>query len=222
MNSTRIPIHVRIVIAAMALYWPILSSAARPLRRLDVVAAGTTIRVQHGSPGGGIILVGYELAMLYDAPLHRRVFRQQTADGDGAASFDLRRDLEAVSMWVAFDITSGAYGSCGSRALKLREAELPSRALRRGRANKVEAFETHFDYVYSLLVRPGVGAWEMVAGDGAAGDSDGVLNGNTNLAPEALKAVGETRAVFDEVRAGDIVAVFVPHQMGYLITAVTK
>jgi hypothetical protein len=223
MNSTaKYRLYSGLVPFALAICCSVVASAAKPPRRLDVVPSGKTITVQRGTAGAEIVLVGYELATLHYSPLYRRVVRRQTADGRGAVAFELGREVEAASVWVAVDVASGAYGSSGSRALKLREAELPPQALRRGSSGNVNRVETRFDSVYSLVVRPGVGIWEMAAGDGAAGDSDGVLNGKLGFAPTSMKAIGKSRVAVGELQHGDVIVIFVPRQMGYLITEVKK
>lgn len=217
------PLRVSLlVITIFVLLSPPRLDAAKPPRRLDVQCANREVQVRHATAGGEVILIGYELTTFRDAPLHRRVWRGAIAGDDGTVAIDLGRDIAPISMWVAFDVATGAYGSGTARSLKLREADLPPQALERGAGGKVEKIETRVDQIYSFVVRPGVGYWEAAAGDGAAGDDDGVLDGRIRFSPKGLRKIGRSANDFDDLRDGDILAVFVPRQMGYLITEVKK
>ena len=213
---------VPLLLALCTLFWTSAADAAKPPRRLDVQCTDREVRVRHATAGGEVILIGYELTTFQDAPLYRRVWRGAIAGGDGTIAIDLRRDVAPVSMWVAFDVATGAYGSVTARSLKLRESDLPPQALKRGAGGKVEKIETRVDQIYSFVLRPGVGYWEAGAGDGAEGDADGMLNGRIDFSPKGLRKIGRSAKDFDDLRDGDILAVFVPRQMGYFITEVKK
>ncbi|HJQ39377.1 MAG TPA: hypothetical protein VKB93_19725 [Thermoanaerobaculia bacterium] len=205
-----------------------VAHAAKPPRRLGVTVSASTVRVERGSAGGMVVLLGYELRSLYDSPVHRRVYRQQPADDRGIVQFDLHREVERLSVWVAVDVASGAYGSTASSSLGLREAELPDEALKRGKDGRLDSIEAKSAYVYSLLVRPGIGSFELTAGDGAAGDGDGVLNGRIQLPVRELRPIGKDArnrrmtAQSETFRAGDVLVVFLPQQMAYFITEVKR
>jgi len=56
-----------------------------------------------------------------------------------------------------------------------------------------------------MVARPGVGAWQAIAGDGGASDADGVSNGTILLVPESFRAADGVVAPPAEFRGGDTV-----------------
>lgn len=217
----RLRIVTATIVATVFLAVALPSSAAKPPRRLQVQSENRIVRVRNATAMGQIVLVGHEIAEFGGAPLYRRVFREGNADGSGNVEFDLERDLAEVSFWVALDVSTGGYGATAHTTTRLREGELHGHAFRKDSAGKLKHVELPFDYVYTVVVRPGVGAWEAVAGDGAEGDDDQRLDGKIEIKPARLRKRKDAGSPsLDEYRSGDVLAVFAPRQMGYLIVEV--
>jgi len=211
------------------LYWTVVliltasaAQAAKPPRRLGVTVGTTDVTIERATAGGKVILIGYELFRRDFSPVYRRVYWEGTAANDRTVRFDLGRDIEPKSFWVAFDIASGAYGAESSTTQKLLEAELPDEAFKQDPDKKRKKIEARLDYVYAVVIRPGNGAWELTAGDGGETDDDRALDGRIHLAAGRMKGVAKTAAALDDFQGGDIIAVFAPHRMAYLVTEVKK
>lgn len=198
-----------------------VAKAGTPPKNLRLTMSGDSFRVEKANPMSEIILVGHEISSSGYSPVYRRVYREATTDAAGVASIDLGRPVADVSFWLAFDVSTGAYGALTARGQKLRDGELPSNRLKKDSGGKLKRLELPLDYVYILVVRPGTGAWELVAGDGAEGDTDGNLNGVISIDSPKMRSRKKAPAM-DAYEDGDVLVVFVPRQNGFLITEVKK
>lgn len=199
-----------------------MAQAAKPPRRLGVTVGATSVTVERATAGGTVVLIGHALFRRDYAPVHLRVYREGTAGGDRTVRFELGRPIEPKSFWVAFDLATGAYGAESSPQQKLREAELPDEAFKKEPNAKRKKIGLPLNYVYTLVIRPGQGVWELTAGDGGETDDDLALDGQVHLAAARMKGVAKTAAALDDFQKGDVVAVFAPHAMGYLVTEVNQ
>lgn len=201
------------------------SSAApkpAPAHHLRVTLTADTIEIEKAAPGGTVLVVGYERIVRDFAPVYRRVQRERTADGKGSVSVPIGRPIAPVSFWVAFDLETGGHGAVGGSKHKLREGELADDSMKNGLSGKKTKFAAPLDYVYLLTIRPKTGVWEMTAGDGGVSDEDGALNGSFQADTVRFGKTRHAQTDYDAFEKGDIVAMFVPHQMGYLITKVKQ
>ena len=215
-------IALRAALSIAVVFLCLSLGAAKPPRSLEVVAGERSIGVAKASPGAKLILIGYEYAFNGESRVVRHVRREANAGPTGSASFDLNRELAARGFWVAFDLSSGAYGAAAQGKHGLREAELPSRLLKKSASGKFEKVETRFELMHVIAIRPGIGAWDRTAGDGAEGDDDLILNGQTNVSAQSLRGIAGTTQDLDELKDGDLLAIFLPGENGYLVTEVKK
>jgi hypothetical protein len=199
-----------------------VAQAAKPPRRLGVTVGTTDVTIERATAGGKVVLVGYELFRRDFSPVYLRVYRAATADSNRTVRFELGRDIEPKSFWVAFDVASGAYGAESSAKQKLLEAELPDEAFQKDANKKRRKIEARLDYVYALVIRPGNGVWELTAGDGGPTDDDGAFDGKIHLVAGQMKGIAKTAAALDDFQDGDVIAIFAPHRMAYLVTEVKK
>lgn len=200
---------------------PALHGAPPPAHRLKVTLDADLVQVERATPGGSVLLVGYELGARDFARMQTRVHRQETAGADGSARLRVGRDIAPSSFWVAFDLSSGGHGAVAASKHALREADIPKRFLAQNGAT-IQKILVPLEYVYVLVVRPGAGAWELTVADGGPSDDDGALNGVCAIAASRLEARDGTTVESGEMREGDVVAVFAPAQMAYLMTEVKQ
>lgn len=189
---------------------------------LRMTMNGEVLEIERATPGGTVLLVGYEHFVRDFKPVYRRVHREGTAAADGSLRIAMGRPVVVQSFWVAFDLQTGGHGAVAGSKQELREAELPQNTFRNGSNGKKSKLEIDLDYVYVLTIRPTVGAWEMTAGDGGVSDEDGALNGKIATGSVRLGRTRHAQSDYDAFEEGDLVATFIPHQMGYLITQVKK
>lgn len=200
------------------------AEAAHPIPKLKVEVAADYVEVQHATRGGTVLVIGFERSAHEFSRVFRRIERQGTAAGDGSVRLPMPPGHEHVanSFWVAVDLASGDYGAVTGDGRKLREGDLLADALKKDNAGRRKRVVTRFDSVFMLVIRPGAGAWDLTTGDGGPSDEDGQVNGQIDMDVSRLSRRGTGVTDFDEYREGDLVIVFVPRQMGYVLAGVTK
>jgi hypothetical protein len=171
-----------------------------------------------------VLLIGYERRAHDFSRVTRRVTHEGTAAANGAVRLNAPPGYQIVpnSFWVAIDLTSGDYGAATGDGRKLREGEFASNNIEKDTAGRRKKILSRFDYVYMLLVRPGAGVWDATAGDGGPSDGDGEVNGQIDLAVERLTNRDTGVQDVGECHEGDLLLVFVPSQMGYVLTGVSQ
>jgi hypothetical protein len=115
----------------------------------------------------------------YAATLVRRDQILEDEDGDGKVRLDIGKPVPAQSVWVAVDLTSGAYAVAVPEGSRAAELPMPGRNPGRGGAGKPEWVEVNRRFLEIAVVRPGQGAWALTAGDGGRADDDGASDGST-------------------------------------------
>lgn len=198
--------------------------AAKPVARLKVDVAPAHVTVDHATRGGKVLLIGYEQRAREFSRVIRRVEREGVAAPDGSVQLDMPPGYQIVpnSFWVAIDLASGNYGAVTGDGRKLREGELAGGDIKKDTSGRRKQLITHFDYVYMLVVRPGVGVWDLASGDGGPLDGDGVVDGKIELTAQQLKKRDTEAHDLEAYDAGDLLFVFVPRQMGYVLAEVAK
>lgn len=131
--------------------------------------------------------------VIYQGPV-----AEPDGDGDGEVTFPLPQvrgeepfEIPELSLWLAVDGADGTYTVATPTGDEPRLMESPLRALLSSRDGGVDAFElTGRRLLQTLLVRPGVGAWEILAADGAELDADRAADGVLTQVLEDLRPLG--------------------------------
>jgi hypothetical protein len=128
----------------------------------------------------------------------------EDGDRDGIVRFDLDAPAPA-SVWLVVDMTNGrrTIGTPAGVAVK-RKALPPAALKRRGNAPAGVVIENE-TLAVCWVVRAGVGAWRMIAEDGAREDADGRSNASVSSELRALRAIGKSPGPPDDFAHGDIV-----------------
>lgn len=197
------------------------AGAAKPPHKLKLEIGATYVDVERATPGGEILLIGYEQIAREYSRGFRRVEREAVASADGKARIEIGRALESHSFWLAVDLTSTGYAAMTADGRKLREGEFLSANLHKDAGGRRRKAKARFDYVHALVVRGGTGAWQLTLADGGPLDSDGALDGTIEIDAEKFEK-RRNSAVLDEYRQADLLILFVPRQMGYLVTQVSE
>ncbi len=108
-------------------------------------------------------------------------------DGDGSVRLELGQEVPLRSIWFAVDLATGETGVAVPEGFPLLEMELPGNAI----PAALNRLDLERRFVYLLLVRPGVGAWQLRVGDGGASDEDGEPDGAVRAALSSLTPVQE-------------------------------
>lgn len=212
-----------VVCLLIAAFTSIEARAAKPVHKLKLELGATYIDVERATAVGEVLLIGYELIAHEYSREFKRVEREATASTDGKARFELGREPASNSFWVAIDLTSAAYAAISAGGHKLREGEFLAANLHQDSAGHRRKARARFEYVHALVVRPRGGVWQMTAGDGGPSDADGSLNGTIDIDTHNFEQRGlKSNSELDEYREADLLFVFVPSQVGYLVTQVSR
>jgi hypothetical protein len=123
------------------------------------------------------------------AKIVSRIEQVDDGDGDGKVRLDLARPVPLRSIWFAVDLETGEAGVAAPEGFPLLEATLPDQAI----AAALDRLDLDRQFVYLLLVRPGVGAWALRVGDGGSSDEDRQPDGTLRPPWPASKASGRSR-----------------------------
>lgn len=108
-------------------------------------------------------------------------------DGDGTVRLELGQEVPLRSIWFAVDLATGETTVAVPEGFPLLEMELPGDAI----PAALNRLDLERRFAYLLLVRPGVGAWQLRVGDGGASDEDGEPDGTLRAALSSLTPVLE-------------------------------
>ena len=181
---------------ALAMLWMPSARAAQQygcvgdkLKQLDLVVTAERVEVTGGTANGHILLVSY--GQDWDPGRYVRQFKRYQAfvHADGQGILSVQRRGSADSVWVAIDVESGRCGTTAGDPAKRRQESIKRDALKL-KNGKLKKLDVDLPLAYMVLVRPGAGAWELMAGDGSARDDDGEPskpNGKTSLSLDAME-----------------------------------
>lgn len=108
-------------------------------------------------------------------------------DGDGAVRLELGQEVPLRSIWFAVDLATGEAAVAAPEGFPLLEMGLPGNAI----PAALNRLELERRFACLVLVRPGVGAWQLRVGDGGESDEDGEPDGTLRAALSSLTAVEE-------------------------------
>jgi len=131
-------------------------------------------------------------------------------DGDGAVRLELSQEVPLRSIWFAVDLATGETAVAVPDGFPLLEMDLPGEAI----PAALNRLELRSRFAYLLLVRPGVGAWQLRVGDGGASDEDGEADGVLRAELSSLKPIQEGGSLAPErFSPRDVLLVIDPERM---------
>jgi hypothetical protein len=187
------------------------------------LSIGTSvISIAGASPSAQIYVIGlmrtgrrgYSQLTRYEAMLD--------AAQDGSATLVLQAPTASDALFFAVDLSTGAYGSVAPDGHAARELALPADALKRNNDGQLQKLETHLELADLLAVRPGVGAWTLTIGDGGPHDDDQTADGMSRNHPEQLQPIGASPAPPKNFKSGDLLAIFDPKSVAFLVLRVKE
>ena len=162
--------------------------------------------------GGDVVLFGVlQEPHRYWATLFTEAERLQT-DTEGAARYT-PRSLPLYSVWIAVDFKSGSLAVAVPPGSPLQVRSLPAPELRRDPAGAISGLRSSRETIEVLVVRPNVGAWFVLNGDGGTNDDDKIVNGRTITAPEMMIPIGGSHAAPKRIVPHDVVVMVDPGTM---------
>jgi hypothetical protein len=187
-----------------------MGSRAMAQTPLSLVFEPQAATVAGATPGGDVIFWSVYRERL--ARISTRVGQlgdRVTADASGAARLDLGRDVPGLSVWAAVDLASGrtALGSPGG----FQWAEIDPNGRRIDKALGRLAVDRHSLSV--LIVRPGVGSWQLNVFDGGALDEDGAYDGSLRASLSAFLPDRKSGHAPPQFQTGDVVVAVDPDDL---------
>lgn len=153
------------------------------------------------------------------ATIVRREEVEDDADGDGVVRLELGRAVPLQSVWVAIDLTRGAYAVAAPEGFALRVAELP---LPGHGGEGPDYLEIDRSDVEVFVARPGAGAWGTSAGDGGAGDDGSPRDHRITTYLPGLRGVQDNGAALERLRPRDLVIVVDPNRLDVAVGRMTE
>jgi len=152
----------------------------------------------------------------------RRDGIEADADRDGTVQIKLEEEVPPASVWIVFDMTTGAAAVGAPEGFDLRPITQSLVDLKHAAAGVADLAAEDHELVELLLVRPGAGAWALTVGDGGASDADGKRDGGIAVVAGGMKALSAATAVDapTSLRAGDAFAVIDTQSLQYLVATV--
>lgn len=183
------------------------SAPAITFEKNAVVVTGLTVK-------GQAVLFGEARELAEDdvATLVRRSQVLTDDDGDGIVRLDLGKEVPLRSVWVAVDFATGQATAAAPEGYPLRLVSWQGQGIERGasRSDRVEDART---FAEVLLVRPGVGAWQLTVGDGSSSDDDGAADGRIAAALDRMTPVAGSTAPPIRFDPKDVVVLIDPNRM---------
>lgn len=142
-----------------------------------------------------------------------RIEQKADEDGDGVVRLELDQELPLRSIWFAVDLETGESAVAAPEGFPLLEGGLAGKAI----PAALNRLDLQSGFVYLVLVRPGVGAWRLRAGDGGASDEDGQPDGTLRAALASLEGIDpSTPPPPERFSPSDLLLVIDPNRMEYL------
>ncbi len=129
----------------------------------------------------------------------------EDSDNDGIVRFELDAP-KPVAVWMVVDMTNGQHAIGAPAGVILNRTTLRPSAVR-SRGNNTHSGLVFASEALTLcwVVRPGAGAWRMIAEDGDDEDTDGRPDGSVTSELRRFRAVGTSAGPPEDFAAGDII-----------------
>jgi hypothetical protein len=198
-----------------------IAADAPPALQLSV--AGSTVRIANVTSGGDVVLFSASLAN------DRGVLRQRSAadvlhddDGDGVVTFQSATPIPLRSIWIAVDETNGQSAIGGRADYAPTILPFPQRLVKQDADGIIGIFGDERLAAEMVIVRPGKGAWRLVALDGETTDGDRQHDGRLSLAAADAQPLDAKSETPKRLKNGDVIAVIDPDRMECFVTEVGK
>ena len=184
--------------------------------------SGPSVTIDGATPGGDVVLFTVAKERTNSSPpmvVSTRNVVVLHADGKGSAIFSGESDVPPISVWIAIDLAtghSGASGAAGFRPLPLSDSGLATR----DDAGRLRKFTAALPDVDLLLVRPGVGAWQIKAAKTSALDESARSERPLRIDVTRMIPVPGSPSVPESFMPGDVLAVVEPRTLRLAVSEV--
>lgn len=181
---------------------------------LSASITANAVEVANATPGGDVVAMTVQLEAYRGGQREfSTAVMARDDDRDGHVRLLSGRKTPRRSIFVIVDVVTGRHVLIGGQDYRKRVITAPKHLLKEesdGISGFIgrEVLRSHL-----LVVRPGVGAWRVAAGDGSPGDGDKASDGKVTLSVEETTSVAGKEKGPKRLRKNDVVAVIDPAQM---------
>ena len=182
-----------IVLAVTLTFAAAAQPKTEPAEPLSVAISGAQVTVTNATPGGRVVFFGVaRFAKNYRVTVRRFDKVVADEDRDGKVVLEIGESLPWKTIFAAVDFSSGRFGltTTGDFPLMTIPFEKEIMVANNGQLKHVIIEHRYLDLV---LVRPGVGIWGQILGDGNKFDEDGTGDGKVVGNVERSIAIGEDK-----------------------------
>jgi hypothetical protein len=187
----RLPKRRALVLFAVSLLVP-FGHLTTPIQAQTVAAgpaltfSSQTVQVQGMTPGATVVWFGMGLDIVEYSEM--RSERQETAvaDAQGGATLIFQAAVPPQSVWVAVDLTTGAFALGSPPAFTAGSFNVAAGSIVNGTGSASDQLTDPAGCVHVLLVRPGQGAWAATIGRGGVNDQSSPMDASLRFSIESL------------------------------------
>ncbi|NJL28106.1 MAG: hypothetical protein HC897_09505 [Thermoanaerobaculia bacterium] len=143
------------------------------------------------------------------------------ADADGQVELEVPAGVSPLSVWVAVDLTTGLVATAAPEGFEPPAFSPPDAPELLAPSPSATRFQAPARIVRAVVSRPGVGAWQALAGDGTVLDADGEQDGVLTLDLAQLEPVGASPAAPESFAVGDTVVLIDVETLGLFQAVIT-
>ncbi len=190
---------------------------------LSLVIEDDTLLARGVSPGGAVALLGAARRLDNWTPI---IVGDHAQPQDNGLDSEVRHRpgfaIPAQSLWVGVDTSTGELALATPGDTPPRTLSLPTGQLLTDGRGGLQGLALNAGLLHVMVVRPGIGSWIAVIGDGSATDGDDEANGLLTVMPSRLSpmgpSIGETVAPPRLFEPEDIIVLLDPRRLAVMIT----
>lgn len=177
---------------------------------MTIQVQGDGVTVQGLTPGGDVVVIAGWSTKARSVWNIDQPWRAAVADSAGTATVTFYRVPDGAVV-AAADVATGRVAVSDVGSVRFSRIALAAPRFRRNADREVERIESPHERALIVVVRPGIGAWAALAGDGARGDQDGQSDGIIRTDPAALIPIAQSPPPPPRIKHKDVVVLVDAH-----------
>jgi hypothetical protein len=209
--------------AVLALAWSFAALPGGADPGLGLTLENGAVVVSQLEPGAEVVY--FDVCRFSDAYIPRSAHHANIRNDDnrdGVVAVELARELPRKFLAVAVELATGRFGVFRPAGAPGREIAFPGDSLQQGPGGRLDRLASSGQYLELLLVRPGIGAWQLTTGDGTPTDESPSSDGVVVNALEMMRPVGDGPLPPEELEEGDVLVRVAPRQMEYYAVRIVR
>ena len=190
------------------------ADAAQTPRTLSISVDEDSVGVTNATPGGTVVLIMCDRGSRNGRThVRKHTVMLQDDDRDGALRFTPETKVALRSVWVAVDMSSAATAAGAHPNFPLVVTDIPLSRFRKDTEGAIAAVDHELRRLFLVLVRPGSGAWTLLARDGKTGDADGAENARLTLKFAEARAIEGKASAPKHLKPNDVLVAIDPSRL---------